>query len=94
MVKRSCDMRYKIVHGRWDNDPALDSVMFETEAIIRTAFRVIADDPKLLTRFATPHRDHQRTSPRFFCDTPKLEFVADALKGTFTNENLKSQEYP
>ena len=57
MVRRCYDMRCKIVHGRWDNDPALDSVMYDTEAIIRTAFRVIADDPKLLPRFASPQRD-------------------------------------
>jgi len=57
MVMRCYDMRCKIVHGRWDNDPALDDVMYETEAIIRTAFRVIATDQKLLTRFASPQRD-------------------------------------
>ena len=57
MVMRCYDMRCKIVHGRWDNDSALESVMYDTEAIIRTAFRVIADDPKLLTRFASPDRD-------------------------------------
>jgi hypothetical protein len=58
MVMRCYDMRCKIVHGRWHNDPALESVMYETEAIIRTAFRVIANDPKLLTRFASSQRDH------------------------------------
>jgi hypothetical protein len=57
MVMRCYDMRCKIVHGRWDNDPTLESVMYETEAIIRTAFRVIAADPKLILRFASPNRD-------------------------------------
>jgi hypothetical protein len=57
MVLRCYDMRCKIVHGRWDNDAALDTVMYETEAIVRTAFRVIADDPKLLQCFASPDRD-------------------------------------
>lgn len=57
MVFRCYQMRCKIVHGRWDNDPDLEGVMFETEAIIRTAMRVIADDPKLLEKFASPQRD-------------------------------------
>lgn len=57
MVMRCYDMRCKIVHGRWDSDPGLDGVMYETEAIIRTAFRVIADDPKFLMSFASPQRD-------------------------------------
>ncbi|MGB6945335.1 MAG: hypothetical protein WBE37_23250, partial [Bryobacteraceae bacterium] len=57
MVMRCYDMRCKIVHGRWDNDAALEDVMYETEAIVRTAFRVIAADSKFLTRFASPHRD-------------------------------------
>jgi hypothetical protein len=57
MVIRCYQMRCKIVHGRWDNDPDLEGVMYETEAIVRTTFRVIADDPKLLSKFASPQRD-------------------------------------
>jgi hypothetical protein len=56
-VWRCYEMRCKIIHGRWDNDPALEIVLYETEGIVRTVFRVIAKDPKLLERFASPSRD-------------------------------------
>ncbi len=57
MVFRCYQMRCKIVHGRWDNDRALENALFETEAILRTAIRTIAAEPKLLVKFATPQRD-------------------------------------
>ena len=57
MVIRCYEMRCRIVHGRWDNDPLLEGVMYETEAILRTAIRRIAADPKLITKFASPRRD-------------------------------------
>jgi Apea-like HEPN len=57
MTMRCYDMRSKIVHGRWDNDPKIDSVMAETEAIIRTSLRNIMADPKAVATFLSTRRD-------------------------------------
>jgi Apea-like HEPN len=50
-AKTCYNMRSKIIHGRWKNDPDIDSVMADTESIVRTVFRHILDDPEMLTTF-------------------------------------------
>jgi hypothetical protein len=54
---RCYDMRCKIVHGRWDNDPHLMDVMADTEAIVRTALRDIMGNSKFATSFSSTKRD-------------------------------------
>jgi hypothetical protein len=57
MTTRCYDIRSKIVHGRWDNDKKIEDLMRETETILRTALRNIADDENLLARFQSTQRD-------------------------------------
>lgn len=56
-AKKGYSIRSKIVHGRWKNDPAIDSGMADTEAILRTAARHLLDDPDMLKTFVSRHRD-------------------------------------
>jgi hypothetical protein len=56
-VKACYKMRSTIIHGRWKNDPKIDDVMADTEAIIRTAFRHLLENPQLLTTFISKERD-------------------------------------
>jgi hypothetical protein len=57
MVKRCYNTRSKIVHGRWDNDPKIDAVMYDTEAIVRTVLRNLLTKPDMLKTFLSKHRD-------------------------------------
>jgi len=55
---RNCyNTRSKIIHGRWEHDPAIDLVMADTEAIVRTALRHLLDDPRMLQTFISKRRD-------------------------------------
>ncbi len=49
--------RSKIIHGRWDEGPEIDDRMADTEAIVRTVVRKIADEPGMLSAFLSPKRD-------------------------------------
>jgi len=49
--------RSKIIHGRWEHDPKIDGVMADTESIVRTVLRHLADYPDLLTTFMSRGRD-------------------------------------
>ena len=75
-------MRSKIVHGRWKDDPKIEAVMADTEAIARTALRHIIENPNMLTIFMGKDRDgfledlvlsHPLNSPRLTqIPVPKL----------------------
>src|SRR5262249_51143322 len=56
-AKNCYNTRSKIVHGRWKDDPAIDGVMADTEAIAPTALRHILDDQGLLKVFVSNQRD-------------------------------------
>jgi hypothetical protein len=56
-AQRCYKMRSTIVHGRWENDPALDDVMYDTEAIWRTGLRLLMDRPDVLAKFNSADRD-------------------------------------
>jgi Apea-like HEPN len=56
-VKACYKMRSTIIHGRWKDDPKIDDVMADTEAIVRTAFRHLLENPKLLETFISRDRD-------------------------------------
>jgi len=49
--------RSKIIHGRWENDPGIDAVMGDTEAMVRTAFRFLLQNPDMVTAFISKSRD-------------------------------------
>jgi len=49
--------RSKIIHGRWDDGPEIKARMADTEAIVRTVIRTIADRPGVLGAFLSPKRD-------------------------------------
>lgn len=51
------DMRSTIIHGRWENDPKLEDVMYDTEAIWRTGLRLLMDRPEIVDKFVGPERD-------------------------------------
>src|ERR1039458_10151466 len=38
-VKACYNTRSRIIHGRWEDDPKIDELMADTEAIVRTAMR-------------------------------------------------------
>lgn len=57
MAKKCYGMRSKIVHGRWQHSPVIHQMMQDTEAIVRTAFRRILENPEALTTFASKKRD-------------------------------------
>jgi hypothetical protein len=56
-AKKCYNTRSKIVHGRWDNDPKIDAVMADTEAIARTVLRDLLTNPDMLKTFLSKHRD-------------------------------------
>jgi len=56
-VKICYRMRSKIIHGRWKGDPAIDAVMADTEAIFRTVFRRLLENPEMLRTFLSKDRD-------------------------------------
>ena len=60
-ASRCYDMRSTIVHGRWENDPALDDVMYETEAIWRTGLRKLMERPDILAKFVGAERNQYLT---------------------------------
>ena len=51
-AKTCYNTRSKIIHGRWENDPKIEVVMADTEAIVRTTFR------RLFRRSANPNDLH------------------------------------
>jgi hypothetical protein len=56
-AKTCYNTRSKIIHGRWKDDPKIDAVMADTEAIVRTAVRHLLDNPEMLRTFISKHRD-------------------------------------
>jgi hypothetical protein len=52
-AKNSYSMRSKIVHGRYYDDPKINQLMADTEAIIRDAFRHLLHNPELLKTFTS-----------------------------------------
>jgi len=56
-VKACYKMRSTIIHGRWKDDPKIDDVMYDSEAIVRTVFRDLLADPEMLRTFLSKHRD-------------------------------------
>lgn len=57
MAKTCYGMRSKIIHGRWKDDPKIDGVMADTEAIARTALRRVIENPDMLRVFMSKDRD-------------------------------------
>jgi hypothetical protein len=57
MVKACYAMRSEILHGRWENDPAIDARMTDTESIVRTVLRNLIDTPALLAIFTSKKRN-------------------------------------
>jgi hypothetical protein len=57
MVKRCYKTRSEIVHGRWDQWDEIEDRMCETESIVRTVVRSIANGPGMLEVFLSPKRD-------------------------------------
>ena len=57
MADACYDTRSKIIHGRWDEGPELESRMADTEAIVRTAVRHILEKPGMLDAFISLKRD-------------------------------------
>lgn len=56
-AKRCYDLRSTIVHGRWTNDPRLEDVMYDTEAIWRTGLRLLMDRSDVLAKFIGAERN-------------------------------------
>jgi hypothetical protein len=56
-AKKCYGVRSKIVHGRWKHTPDIDQMMEDTEAIVRTAFRHVIEEPELLPIFLSKKRD-------------------------------------
>ncbi len=56
-AQRCYKMRSTIIHGRWENDPAIEDVMYDTEAIWRTGLRLLMDRPDVLAKFLGSERD-------------------------------------
>ena len=57
MVNACYDTRSKIIHGRWDEGPEIDSRMADTEDIARTVVRRILEKPGMLDAFVSLKRD-------------------------------------
>jgi hypothetical protein len=57
MVNACYDTRSKIIHGRWDEGPEIESRMADTEGIVRTVVRHILEKPGMLDAFVSPKRD-------------------------------------
>ncbi len=56
-VKTCYKMRSIIMHGRWKDDPKIEAVMADTEAIVRTVFRRLLENPEMLRTFLSKHRN-------------------------------------
>ena len=56
-VKTCYKMRSTIIHGRWKDDPKIETVMADTEVIVRTVFRRLLDDPEMLRTFVSKDRN-------------------------------------
>jgi hypothetical protein len=56
-VKTCYEMRSTIIHGRWKDDPKINTVMADTEAIFRTVLRRLLENPEMLRTFLSKHRD-------------------------------------
>lgn len=56
-VKMCYKMRSTIIRGRWKDDPKIDVVMADTEAIFRTVFRRLLENPEMLRTFLSKDRD-------------------------------------
>lgn len=56
-VKNCYKMRSTIIHGRWKNDPKIDAVMADTESIVGTVVRQLAQEPAMLKTFISKHRN-------------------------------------
>jgi hypothetical protein len=57
-VKACYAKRSEIVHGRWEDSEEFHKVhMYDSEAIVRTVTRHIADKPGMLGAFLSPKRD-------------------------------------
>ena len=56
-VKTCYKMRSAIIHGRWKEDPKIDDVMADTEAIIRTVLGDLFADPEMVKTFISKQRD-------------------------------------
>jgi hypothetical protein len=56
-AKTCYNTRSKIIHGRWKDDPKIDIVMADTEAIARTVMRRLLDNPQMLKTFISKQRD-------------------------------------
>lgn len=57
VVKTCYGMRSKIIHGRWKDDPNIDKVMADTEAVVRTVVRRPMDNPEMVKTFLSKQRD-------------------------------------
>lgn len=58
ITKKSYQKRSVIVHGRFNNDSAIDEFMAHTEAILRTTLRHLLDKPDLLNTFTSEQRSN------------------------------------
>lgn len=57
-VKACYAKRSEIVHGRWEDSEEFHKVhMYDSEAIVRTVIRHIADKPGMLGAFLSPKQD-------------------------------------
>src|SRR5262249_11765678 len=56
-VKNCYKTRSTIIHGRWKENPTIDSVMLDTETIVRRVFCRLLDDPEMLRTFISKNRD-------------------------------------
>ena len=56
-VKKCYEMRSKIVHGRWKEDPKIKDVMATTEAIAATVVRQMMEKPGMVQVFISKERD-------------------------------------
>jgi len=50
-------MRSIIIHGRWKDDPKIEAVMADTEAIVRTVFRRLLENAEMLRTLISKHRN-------------------------------------
>lgn len=57
-TKKSYQKRSIIVHGRFNNDSAIDEFMAHTEGILRTSFRHLLEKPDLLHTFTSEQRSN------------------------------------
>jgi hypothetical protein len=55
-VKACYETRSNIIHGMWDEDPAMERQLADTEGIVRTVIRHILEKPGMLDVFISPKR--------------------------------------